>query len=151
MGGLILVLTDSRAKRYERHIIMPEIGQLGQKKLLDSHVEVIGNSVSEALSLLYYLTAVGIGTISYNFKNKDGINNMLFNLKDLNPDITIIESDLTDANNNPKVRIIIGNMDFYNKISLLDEKNKSQIPLIIAVTNPWQGLFMYLEKRKAIY
>lgn len=149
-GGFTLVLPDSKAKRYERHIIMPEIGQLGQKKLLDSHVEVIGNSVSEALSLFFYLTAVGIGTISYNFQNKNGINNMLFNLKDLNPDITIIESDLTDANNNPKVRIIIGNMDFvHNKISLLDEKNKSQIPLIIAVTNPWQGLFyVFREKEK---
>mgnify|MGYP000973793249 CR=1 FL=1 len=48
--------------RYNRHIVLSDIGQQGQSKLLDAHVLVIGAG-GLGCPVLQYLTAVGIGSI----------------------------------------------------------------------------------------
>ena len=35
-------LTPDQVKRYSRHIIMPQIGSRGQRKLIDSKVLIVG-------------------------------------------------------------------------------------------------------------
>ncbi|WP_343588068.1 HesA/MoeB/ThiF family protein [Flavobacterium sp.] len=52
----------SETERYKRQIILPEIGDIGQYKLLKSKVLVIGAG-GLAASILPYLAAVGIGKI----------------------------------------------------------------------------------------
>ncbi len=37
-----MILTDAELERYARQVVMPEIGEAGQKKLLNSHVLIIG-------------------------------------------------------------------------------------------------------------
>ncbi|NPA52791.1 MAG: molybdopterin-synthase adenylyltransferase MoeB [Aquificae bacterium] len=54
--------TEEQIKRYSRHIILPEVGGKGQKKLLDSKVLVIGAGGLGSPSL-YYLAAAGVGTL----------------------------------------------------------------------------------------
>jgi molybdopterin/thiamine biosynthesis adenylyltransferase len=54
--------TEEQIKRYSRHIILPEVGGVGQKKLLDAKVLVIGAGGLGSPSL-YYLAAAGVGTI----------------------------------------------------------------------------------------
>lgn len=55
-------LTQEQLKRYSRHFILPEIGQEGQKKLLQSKVLLIGTGgLGSPLGL--YLSAAGIGTL----------------------------------------------------------------------------------------
>lgn len=55
-------LTQEQYQRYGRHIILPEIGEEGQKKLLSSKVLLIGaGGLGAPLSL--YLAAAGVGTI----------------------------------------------------------------------------------------
>ncbi len=55
-------LTQEQYQRYGRHIILPEIGEEGQKKLLASKVLLIGaGGLGAPLSL--YLAAAGVGTI----------------------------------------------------------------------------------------
>lgn len=49
-------------EKYNRHIILPQIGEEGQQKLLDSKVLVIGAGGLGA-PVLYYLVAAGIGTV----------------------------------------------------------------------------------------
>ena len=54
--------TDSQIERYARHIILPEVGGIGQEKLLNSRVLVVGAG-GLGSPLLLYLAAAGIGTI----------------------------------------------------------------------------------------
>lgn len=55
-------LTDDQLDRYARHIILREVGGIGQKKLLHSKVLVVGAG-GLGSPLILYLAAAGVGTI----------------------------------------------------------------------------------------
>jgi len=56
------VLSDAQRNRYQRHLLLPEIGLSGQQKLLDSKVLVLGaGGLGSPASI--YLAAAGVGTI----------------------------------------------------------------------------------------
>src|SRR5213078_4622424 len=55
-------LTPEQVNRYKRHLILPEVGMEGQKKLLAAKVLCIGaGGLGCPISL--YLAAAGVGTI----------------------------------------------------------------------------------------
>jgi adenylyltransferase/sulfurtransferase len=55
-------LTPYQVERYSRHIIMPQVGSRGQRKLLDSKVLIVGaGGLGSPVSI--YLTLAGVGTI----------------------------------------------------------------------------------------
>ncbi|MBE2221649.1 MAG: molybdopterin-synthase adenylyltransferase MoeB [Anaerolineae bacterium] len=57
-----VTLSNEEVKRYSRHLIMPEVGMTGQKKLKAASVLLIGaGGLGSPLAL--YLTAAGIGRI----------------------------------------------------------------------------------------
>ncbi|HZS75659.1 MAG TPA: molybdopterin-synthase adenylyltransferase MoeB [Ktedonobacteraceae bacterium] len=56
------VLSESQSKRYSRHLLVPEVGEQGQFKLLDSKVLLIGAGGLGSPAALY-LAAAGVGTI----------------------------------------------------------------------------------------
>jgi sulfur-carrier protein adenylyltransferase/sulfurtransferase len=56
------VLTPEQRDRYSRHLVLSEVGEEGQKKLLSSKVLVIGAGGLGSPALLY-LAAAGVGTI----------------------------------------------------------------------------------------
>jgi len=56
------ILSEAQAKRYSRHVLVPEVGERGQFKLLDSRVLLIGAG-GLGSPAAYYLAAAGVGTI----------------------------------------------------------------------------------------
>src|SRR5271157_1422096 len=54
--------TEDQLQRYNRHIILPEVGAAGQGKLLDAKVFLVGAG-GLGSPVGYYLAAAGIGTI----------------------------------------------------------------------------------------
>jgi adenylyltransferase/sulfurtransferase len=55
-------LTPERVMRYSRHLIMPQVGSVGQRKIFDSKVLIIGaGGLGSPVAL--YLALAGVGTI----------------------------------------------------------------------------------------
>src|SRR3989337_1989728 len=54
--------SDAQIDRYARHLVLPEIGEAGQARLLASRVLVIGAG-GLGSPLLLYLAAAGVGTL----------------------------------------------------------------------------------------
>jgi molybdopterin/thiamine biosynthesis adenylyltransferase/rhodanese-related sulfurtransferase len=55
-------LSDSQRERYSRHILLPEVGEIGQAKLLQSKVLLLGAGGLGSPALMY-LAAAGVGTL----------------------------------------------------------------------------------------
>ena len=58
----VLSLSPDQVKRYSRHIIMPQVGSSGQRKLLESKVLIIGAGGLGSPAAVY-LALAGVGTI----------------------------------------------------------------------------------------
>jgi molybdopterin/thiamine biosynthesis adenylyltransferase/rhodanese-related sulfurtransferase len=55
-------LSEAQNKRYSRHLLVPEVGEQGQLKLLDSKVLLIGAG-GLGSPAAFYLAAAGVGTL----------------------------------------------------------------------------------------
>jgi adenylyltransferase/sulfurtransferase len=101
-------LSTEEIRRYSRHLLMPEVGMDGQKKLKSARVLAIGTGgLGSPLSL--YLAAAGIGTIGLvDFDVVDDSNlhrQILFGTSDVGrPKLEAAAERLHDVN--PNVRVV---------------------------------------------
>jgi len=95
-------MTTEELKRYNRHIILPEIGLEGQLKLKNARVLVIGAG-GLGCPLLQYLTAAGVGTIGIVDDDKVDASNLqrqiLYNLQDVGVPKAIVAAQKLKAQN----------------------------------------------------
>lgn len=79
-------ITKSDLIRYEKQIILKEIGTVGQKKILSAKVMVVGLG-GLGCPLVQYLASVGVGNIGMTDHDKIDFSNLnrqiLFNAKDI--------------------------------------------------------------------
>ena len=106
---MVTQLNSEQVNRYKRHLILPEVGMAGQLKLLNAKVLCIGaGGLGSPISL--YLAAAGVGTLGladvdvvspsnlqrqviFGVSNigEDKVKAAAKRLKDLNPDVKVIE------------------------------------------------------------
>jgi sulfur-carrier protein adenylyltransferase/sulfurtransferase len=106
---MVTQLNNDQVNRYKRHLILPEVGVEGQKKLLNARVLCIGaGGLGSPISL--YLAAAGVGTIGLadidvvspsNLQRQvlfgvstigvDKVKAAAARLNDLNPDVKVIQ------------------------------------------------------------
>jgi adenylyltransferase/sulfurtransferase len=100
-------LSQDQIKRYTRHILLPEVGVTGQKKLLEAKVLVVGaGGLGCPISL--YLAAAGVGTIGLvDFDTVDASNlqrQVLFTTEDVGkPKVEVAAKRLKALNPDVKV------------------------------------------------
>ena len=120
-------MTEAQIRRYARHIVLPEIGGVGQSRLIAARVLVIGAGGLGAPAL-QYLAAAGIGTLGVIDDDTVDLSNLQRQiihrtadigvpktesarraLSDINPEITIRahKERLTGAN----IERIVGDYD----------------------------------------
>jgi len=117
-------LTPAQLDRYSRHILLPEVGERGQEKLLKGKVLLLGAGGLGAPAALY-LAAAGVGTIGLvdadtvdasNLQRQiihatsrlgqNKVDSAEFAIKDLNPDVKVIK--YTERLNSSNVDRIFG-------------------------------------------
>jgi molybdopterin/thiamine biosynthesis adenylyltransferase/rhodanese-related sulfurtransferase len=147
-------LTPEQGQRYSRHLLIPEVGEEGQQKLLKSKVLLIGAG-GLGSPAAFYLASAGVGTLGIVDSDVVDLTNLqrqiLHNtdrigeskvssakqtLEALNPDVKIIgyEERLTSANIDRIIEsydvVIDGADNFPTRYLLNDASVKHRIPVV---------------------
>ena len=115
-------MTETQIRRYARHIVLAEIGCVGQARLIASKVLVVGAGGLGA-PLLQYLAAAGVGTLGVIYDDKVDLSNLQRQVIHRTADIGTAKVEsarraLGDIN--PEVRVVM-------HPRRLDEANAEQI------------------------
>lgn len=108
VAGVANLLSSEQLKRYSRHILLPEIGIEGQRKLLNSQVCLVGaGALSSAAAV--YLAAAGVGTLGIIDADAVDITNLHRQILHFNRDIGRLKTESAREHLeslNPDVRVI---------------------------------------------
>jgi molybdopterin/thiamine biosynthesis adenylyltransferase/rhodanese-related sulfurtransferase len=103
-----LVLSQAQQERYSRHLLIPEVGAEGQKKLLDSKVLLIGAGGLGSPAALY-LAAAGVGTIGivdFDVVDLSNLQRQILHTTDRVGDKKVESARLTINALNPDVKVV---------------------------------------------
>ena len=103
-----LEFTEDEIQRYARHITLPQVGGIGQRKLMNAKVLVIGAG-GLGSPLLLYLAAAGIGTIGIIDDDKVELSNLQRQIIHKNSMIGTHKTDSakeTILSINPNIKVI---------------------------------------------
>ncbi len=148
------VLTPEQRNRYQRHLLVPEVGEEGQQKLLDAKVLLLGAGGLGSPAALY-LAAAGVGTlgiIDMDVVDESNLQRQILHnidrigdrkvdsakktLTALNPDVNVITYDRRlDASNIEEIIagydvIVDGADNFPVRYMLNDASVKAGIPVV---------------------
>lgn len=101
-------LTDLQIERYSRHILLPEIGGKGQKRINEAKILVIGAGGLGSPAALY-LAAAGIGTIGIVDADVVDLSNLQRQVIHATPDINkakVLSAKETMEAINPEIKVI---------------------------------------------
>ncbi|HEY6882078.1 MAG TPA: molybdopterin-synthase adenylyltransferase MoeB [Polyangiales bacterium] len=148
-------LTEAQRDRYSRHLLLPEVGDKGQEKLLKARVLLLGAGGLGSPSALY-LAAAGVGTLGLvdadtvdnsNLQRqvihgtdrvgKPKVDSAEITLKNLNPDVNVVKfKERLDSSNIDRILdqgwdVIVDGVDnFPTRYLLNDATVWKKIPVV---------------------
>ena len=168
-GPMSARLTDPQRVRYGRHLVLPEVGEEGQARLLASRVLVVGAGGLGSPALLY-LAAAGVGTIGivdFDAVDLSNLQRQVVHTTDrvgrskvasagvaiaaLNPDVRVIaiEAELHTGNADAIIAgydvIVDGTDSFEARYALNDAAVARRIPVVHASVFRSEGLVTVLD------
>jgi molybdopterin/thiamine biosynthesis adenylyltransferase/rhodanese-related sulfurtransferase len=158
------LLDASKRRRYARHILIPEVGDAGQLRLLDSKVLLLGAGGLGSPAALY-LAAAGVGTLGIvdaDVVDETNLQRQILHsterigepktasaaatLRALNPDVTIVEERerLTSENVDRILAtgydvIVDGTDNFPTRYLLNDASLRHRVPVVHASIFRFEG------------
>ncbi len=101
-------LTPEQARRYSRHLLMPEVGPEGQARLLDARVLLVGAGGLGSPAALY-LAAAGVGTlgiVDFDVVDVSNLQRQVLHTTDRVGVSKVESARVTIAALNPEVRVV---------------------------------------------
>lgn len=157
-------LSDEQRRRYARHLVLKDIGEAGQEKLLGAHVVILGAG-GLGSPAAGYLAAMGVGRLTLIDDDRVELSNLqrqiLFEQADigtpkvvaaaqriaeLNPDVKVIarQEKLTDENAPELIAganvVVDGSDNFNTRIALHNACMAEKIPLIYAAISGFDAM-----------
>jgi molybdopterin/thiamine biosynthesis adenylyltransferase len=134
-------LSEERFRRYARHLILDEVGEEGQEKLLRSRVLVIGAG-GLGSPLLMYLAAAGIGTIGLIDNDRVDITNLqrqIVHATDRIGDLKVdsARDSLARINDSIAIETHATRLDADNAAEIICTELRK--PLVAAALSPFEG------------
>ena len=156
-------LSEEQFQRYARHLILDEVGEEGQARLLQSRVLVIGAG-GLGSPMLLYLAAAGVGTLGIVDNDRVDLTNLQRQIVHATPSVGALKVDSarqTLAAINPGIRVDIhplrlgpdnaealiaeydliadGSDNFATRYLLTDLCCRLEKPLVAAALSPFEG------------
>jgi molybdopterin-synthase adenylyltransferase len=100
-------LSEAQFQRYARHLILEEVGEEGQARLLESRVLVVGAG-GLGSPMLLYLAAAGVGTIGVADADQVDLTNLQRQIVHATQSVGVLKVDsarATLAGINPEIRV----------------------------------------------
>lgn len=154
-------LKDSKQiQRYLRHIIMPKISGIGQKKIIQTCVLLCAQSIDDCDVSLNYMVASGIGQIYCYLENTKRCDSVLAHVRDLNPEVNIeliekshlLGNQLLSIEKKIDFNILIGDLDFVTRINdlFIQPASCEFTQTLIAVSYAWKGYINLCNSTQSI-
>ncbi|MBT94576.1 MAG: molybdopterin biosynthesis protein MoeB [Acidimicrobiaceae bacterium] len=165
------VLDQDKRNRYQRHLLLPEVGEMGQLKLLNSRVLCLGaGGLGSPVAL--YLAAAGVGTLgivdmdvvdesnlqrqvlhNYSRIGQLKVDSAKKTISELNPDINVITHGVRlDASNMEEIIsqydvVVDGTDNFPVRYMLNDASVKLGIPVVHGSIFRFEGQITVFDPR----
>ena len=100
-------MTPDQLSRFSRHLLIPEVGVVGQEKLLKSKVLVVGAG-GLGCPVALYLAGAGVGTVGIVDDDRISLSNLHRQILYDSPDVGLLKTDIAATKlkaNNPDINI----------------------------------------------
>jgi molybdopterin/thiamine biosynthesis adenylyltransferase len=156
-------LTDAQFERYARHLILDEVGEAGQARLMTARVLVVGAG-GLGSPILLYLAAAGVGTLGIVDDDTVDLSNLqrqivhptarigvskvesaAKTIAAINPDVTVdrhvtrLDETNVDALVDAYDLVADGSDNFATRYLLNDVCHRLAKPLVAAALSPFEG------------